>query len=69
MTVYPIEIAFATNSQRIVVQVETVEGVNAPDPTPATSDTPHITLTEEEKLKLNEGKSGGSTRSTHIDYK
>ncbi|XP_068734941.1 uncharacterized protein [Montipora capricornis] len=53
LTVYPIEIAFATNSQRIVVQVKTVEGGDATHPTPATSDNPHITLTEEEKLKLN----------------
>lgn len=67
MTVYPIEIAFATSSQRIVVQVKTVEGGNARHSTPATSETPHITLSEEEKLKLNEGKNGGSTRSTRID--
>ena len=54
--VYPIEIAFATSSQRIVVQVKTVEGASAPQPTPAPDDNSHVTLTEEEKLKLNEGK-------------
>ena len=38
------------------IQVKTLEGGNATHPTPATSDNPHSTLTEEEKLKLNEGK-------------
>ena len=65
MTVYPIEIAFATNSQRIVVQVKTAEGGNAPHPTPAISDTPRVTLTEEEKQKLNEGKMLAA-RAPHI---
>ncbi|CAH3140297.1 unnamed protein product [Porites evermanni] len=54
LIVYPIEIAFATSSQRIVVQVKTVEGSSAPQPTPAPDDNSHVTLTEEEKLKLNE---------------
>ena len=53
---YPTEIAFAKSSQRIVVQVKTVEGASAPQPTPAPDDNSHVTLTEEEKLKLNEGK-------------
>jgi len=63
------EIAFATNSQRTVVQVKPAEGGNALHPTPATSDTPHVTLSEEEIQKLNEGKKAGSTRSTYIDKK
>ena len=50
------EIAFNTSSQRIVVQVKTVEGTSAPQPTPAPNDNSYVTLTEEEKLKLNEGK-------------
>ena len=54
--VYLTEIAFATSSQRIVVQVKRVEGASVPQPTPAPDHNSHVTLTDEEKLKLNEGK-------------
>ena len=53
---YPTEIAFATSSQRIVVQVKRVEGASVRQPTPAPDHNSHVTLTDEEKLKLNEGK-------------
>ena len=47
--VYPTEIAFAKSSQRIVVQVKTVEGASAPQPTPAPDDNSHVTRTEVKK--------------------